>query len=228
MNRPPRRPSAPFRVGRTAEEYRLHQLSCAYWRNPETRRRLGLPDDETIRRATVSVDRRPALGLMLSQRVAACRPPLKKSVRPKVGRASARAIRPGPLLPPEVFELIRAVAAEWNHTVDQMLSRERWAGLALARHVAMIAALLGFGATQKQVARWFNRKDHSTIAHAAQHVRDLMDTDAAFRNRVTALTARLGITLQNQTEVKEELKNSGTQIPSPHPAPLCLGGKPLS
>jgi hypothetical protein len=80
------------------------------------------------------------------------------------------------------------VAADFGVTVEALPSRDRSEPLATARRVAMAIARELTGATFARVGEQFAR-DHGTVIHAVESVRDQCTTETAFAARVGTLRA---------------------------------------
>ena len=76
-------------------------------------------------------------------------------------------------------------------TVDQLKSKRRTQDLARARQIAMYLAREMTGASLNQIGRAFGGRDHSTVAHACQKIKDLVEKDPRFRGIVKDLTDRV-------------------------------------
>lgn len=196
------RPSAPFPVGRTAEEYRLHQLSCEYWKSPITRQRLGLPDNETIRRAVLHVNRQDGVGMAQSVVQAELRQ-MREVRRAKKRKVWVAALpEQHPMTP-----IARAVAAAFGVAWPDLFRGGREAVTVYPRQAAMALIVEQHRWSLTLVADYFGKKDHNTVRFAIKAVRDRCEQEAAYAANVAA-ARRAVAELENQTGMKEELKNS--------------------
>lgn len=71
---------------------------------------------------------------------------------------------------------------------EDLLSPRRSAELTLPRHIGMYLSRTLLGAPSTHVARRFNRKDHSTVLHAARQVEAKMRQDQEIHDLVVRLT----------------------------------------
>jgi len=90
------------------------------------------------------------------------------------------------------LDIISATAHELNISRAELLSNRQEQRLARARFVAMhlVRETLP-GLTLTQIGRAFKRADHSTIRHALNKARKLLESDAAFADAVRDVRAVL-------------------------------------
>ena len=81
----------------------------------------------------------------------------------------------------------RLVVRKMDVALSEIESRSRWARIVWARQIAMFLTVEISGAGWTEVARAFNKKDHSTISHACKKVRNLMNEEPETKSMVTAL-----------------------------------------
>jgi chromosomal replication initiator protein len=74
-------------------------------------------------------------------------------------------------------------------TVKEMDNPRRDQRLAAPRHIAMYIAAELTECSLPQIAREFGKKDHTTVMYARDKVKDLMERDEAYRNKVRSLIA---------------------------------------
>ncbi len=74
---------------------------------------------------------------------------------------------------------------------DELLSPRRTAALTLPRQIGMYLSRTLVGAPSTQVARRFNRKDHSTVLHAERQVDEKMRRDQEVHDLVVRLTEQV-------------------------------------
>jgi chromosomal replication initiator protein len=74
---------------------------------------------------------------------------------------------------------------------DELLSERRNATLTLPRQIAMYLSRTLVGAPSTQVARRFNRKDHSTVLYAEKQVDEKMRRDQEVHDLVVRITAQV-------------------------------------
>lgn len=170
-----------YRVGRNAEEERLHQMSCEYWRSPITRQRLGLPDNETIRRAVLHVDRRSGAKLEAAALRAANR----------MTRAERQALKRKvwvQQLPEEnpMTPIARMVAESFGLPWENLFAGGRNQEVVLPRQAAMALLMERRKWSTSEVAAYFGKKDHGTVLFAIKAVRDRCATDAGYAAKLAA------------------------------------------
>ncbi|MCB0877842.1 MAG: chromosomal replication initiator protein DnaA [Thermoleophilia bacterium] len=90
------------------------------------------------------------------------------------------------------IDRIQDVVCE-HFTIDreELLSARRTAALTLPRQIGMYLSRTLVGAPSTQVARSFNRKDHSTVLHAERQVDAKMRNDQQVHDLVVQLTAQV-------------------------------------
>lgn len=87
-------------------------------------------------------------------------------------------------------QICRTVASEFGFSQAQIESRARTAPVAIVRQVAMTITRQATTLSQAQVGKYFGR-DHGTVSHAEHAVKDRMDTEPAFKQRVEKLMEKL-------------------------------------
>lgn len=97
------------------------------------------------------------------------------------------------LLP--IQTIIAETAAAFGVPALDLISERRIATIVVPRHVAMTLARDLTLASYPRIARAFRRADHSTVIHAEQVTRRRLASDPVLAARVTALRARLEVTL---------------------------------
>jgi chromosomal replication initiator protein len=93
--------------------------------------------------------------------------------------------------PTRIADVVEVVADYFDFTVDQLKSKRRTQDLARARQVAMHLARELTGASLNQIGRALGGRDHSTVSHACQTIKDLIEKDPRFRGIVKDIYARL-------------------------------------
>ena len=81
------------------------------------------------------------------------------------------------------------VAKQHGLTVKEMDHQRRDQRLAAPRQIAMYLATELTDCSLPQIAREFQKKDHTTVMYARDKVKNQMTTDEAYRNKVRALMA---------------------------------------
>ena len=85
-----------------------------------------------------------------------------------------------PFMPhtPSWSQIQRVTAEHFNLTRQQMLGRSREQRYVRARQVGMVLCLeMVANASLSQVGRWFGNRDHTTVMHARDTVKELLVTD---------------------------------------------------
>lgn len=91
-----------------------------------------------------------------------------------------------------IEDILRVVSRTLHVDEALIVSSNRTEHVALARHVCMyLAKTLIKGATLSYIAAAFGKRDHTTVLHADQKVRELIDTDAALQMQIEEMLEEL-------------------------------------
>jgi chromosomal replication initiator protein len=94
------------------------------------------------------------------------------------------------------IELIQqAVGDYYNISVEDMQSKSRRREITQARQVAMYFAKEMTSLSLKGIGKHFGGRDHSTVIHGIQTVKDLSETDREYRDKVEEVRKQLEITM---------------------------------
>ena len=94
---------------------------------------------------------------------------------------------------PTLAAIIRAVAAESDSKVSEILSARRYKKWTRGRFAVVLIARRWEINTYSHIGRYLGGRDHSTIMNAAGRAHDLMIDDAEFRDLVRGAERRLGV-----------------------------------
>lgn len=89
------------------------------------------------------------------------------------------------------------VAKHFNIPVDELQSKTRLRDIVVARQLSMYLAKNYTNSSLKSIGASFGGRDHSTVLHSLKMVRDLMDTDQTFKDKVNYLVKKVQSTLVN-------------------------------
>ena len=93
---------------------------------------------------------------------------------------------------PVSIGLIQQLVSEtFGFSIEELLSQNRTADLALARQVAMYLARNKTEESLQQIGYAFNKKDHTTVIHACKKVDELLKTDMRVRSFVDNIVTKL-------------------------------------
>lgn len=175
-----------YRVGRTAEEERLHRMSCEYLANPATRRMLGLPSNETIRKAVIAVDRRDGVALMkhADAKARAERTLQKRVQRQKVWVKQLPEQHP-------MTPLMRLVAEFYGLTWENLFAGGRVEAIVWARYVALVMAMEARKWRYLDIIQYFGKKDPQLTARAAREVRVRAHVDFGWGQQLEVLREKI-------------------------------------
>jgi len=81
----------------------------------------------------------------------------------------------------------RMVCDYFNVAYDKLLQKTRKREIVQARQITMYLAKMFTKNSLKTIGEHFGGRDHTTVIHSCQTVKDLMDTDAIFRENVLEL-----------------------------------------
>lgn len=91
-----------------------------------------------------------------------------------------------------IEDILRIVARTLHVDETLIVGANRTEQVALARHVCMyLAKTLIQGATLSYIASAFGKRDHTTVLHADQKVRELIDTDPALQMQIAEMIEEL-------------------------------------
>jgi len=91
-----------------------------------------------------------------------------------------------------IEDILRTVSRTLHVEEELILGSNRTELVALARHVCMhLAKTLIQGATLSFIAAAFGKRDHTTVLHADQKIRELVDTDEALRLQIEEMIEEL-------------------------------------
>lgn len=91
-----------------------------------------------------------------------------------------------------IEDILRIVARTLHVDETLIVGSNRTEHVALARHVCMyLAKTLIQGATLSYIASAFGKRDHTTVLHADQKVRELIDTDPALQMQIAEMIEEL-------------------------------------
>jgi chromosomal replication initiator protein len=83
------------------------------------------------------------------------------------------------------------VAEAWGVTPDALQSKKRTKELTVPRQVAMYLIKEMFDLSLVDIGKLFGGRDHSTVIHSVDRVAEMLEEDAALRERVDALREEL-------------------------------------
>jgi chromosomal replication initiator protein len=89
-----------------------------------------------------------------------------------------------------IAEVLDAVSDYSGFSVDQLKSKRRTQDLARYRQVAMYLARDMTGASLNQIGRALGGRDHSTVSHACNKIKQLIAEEPQFRGVVKTITER--------------------------------------
>ncbi|MFT4203415.1 MAG: chromosomal replication initiator protein DnaA [Chitinophagaceae bacterium] len=85
----------------------------------------------------------------------------------------------------------KMVCEFFNIPYDRLLQKTRKREVVQARQVSMFLAKSFTKNSLKNIGEHFGGRDHTTVIHSCQTVKDLMDTDTIFRENVNELTQKV-------------------------------------
>ena len=97
------------------------------------------------------------------------------------------AVAQGPLQRVTIAKIKETVAGAYGLTVKEMDNGRRDQRLAGPRQIAMFIATTLTDYSLPQIARDFGKKDHTTIMYARDKIKDQMERDEAYRNKIVQL-----------------------------------------
>lgn len=85
----------------------------------------------------------------------------------------------------------KAVAAQFGIKLTELISQDRSQRLVIPRHIAMYLSRELLGSATTEIAEAFGRKNHTTVMHAVDKVKELIEKDASTRAVVNELKRKL-------------------------------------
>lgn len=85
----------------------------------------------------------------------------------------------------------KMVCDYYNVSYDTLLQKTRKREIVQARQITMYLAKMFTKNSLKTIGEHFGGRDHTTVIHSCQTVRDLMDTDTGFKDNVMELQQKL-------------------------------------
>ena len=90
---------------------------------------------------------------------------------------------------PEYLEIINRVSKSLGVKPEEVLGDERRQPLVQARQISMYICRTSLGLSYQELGRAFGGKDHSTVVHAVNKIRKMMESDRKMNNLVTQLAS---------------------------------------
>lgn len=91
--------------------------------------------------------------------------------------------------------LQKAVAEHYNVPLESIKSKTRKKAIVIARHVAMYLAKQYTKHSLKSIGQYCGGRDHSTVIHALQTVKDMLETVPQFKTSFEALQRKIKLRL---------------------------------
>lgn len=85
----------------------------------------------------------------------------------------------------------KAVASHFGIKLSELMSQDRSQRLVIPRHIAMYLSRELLGSATTEIAEAFGKKNHTTVMHAVEKVKELMEKDASTRAIVNELKRKL-------------------------------------
>jgi len=98
----------------------------------------------------------------------------------------------------EVDRISYAVAEFFNLTIEDIVGKSRQKDIALARHIAMYLANTYTKCTLQKIGALIGGRDHSTVKHAIDNIRNLISTDPDMRKKVSMFEKNLSYNKKNR------------------------------
>ncbi|HTI51556.1 MAG TPA: helix-turn-helix domain-containing protein, partial [Planctomycetaceae bacterium] len=97
--------------------------------------------------------------------------------------------------PPRVnlTDICRVVARQFGTTASDLRSRRRDRRSALPRKCAMLLARELTAGNLADIGRFFGGRDHSTVVHSCQRLKELLEQDPDLRSNLNQIRHALGV-----------------------------------
>lgn len=105
-------------------------------------------------------------------------------------------------------EIIQKVCQFWNVTEEQLKHKTRKREIVIPRHVSMYLIKEYCDSSLISIGELFGGRDHTTVIHAVQTVKDIQDSDHNFRSRLSKLKS----IISEKSELEENLDEQITLI----------------
>lgn len=92
-------------------------------------------------------------------------------------------------LTPEI--VLEYVAEEFKIKKDEILSRKRTKEISFARYIAMFITRELFDISLKSIGKYTGGRNHATVIHGCEMIKNLMFSDQAFKKRLESLIMRI-------------------------------------
>lgn len=97
-----------------------------------------------------------------------------------------------------IEQIHEVVCDQFQVDKEQVRSKTRKREVVQARQLTMYLSKSCTNSSLKQIGKFFNGRDHSTVIHANQAVSNLLETDAEFRKQVEEVKKRMKIELGSE------------------------------
>lgn len=104
----------------------------------------------------------------------------------------------GRMKPVSILQIQQTVAEHFKLTPEQLNEARRTRDLVFARQTAMFLAREMLRSSFPEIAREFGGKDHSTVIHACNKIKALMDRDQQVRALISEIEAKLQGSLRDR------------------------------
>lgn len=85
----------------------------------------------------------------------------------------------------------KAVASHFGIKLSELMSQDRSQRLVIPRHIAMYLSRELLGSATTEIAEAFGKRNHTTVMHAVEKVKELIEKDASTRAIVSELKRKL-------------------------------------
>jgi chromosomal replication initiator protein len=100
-------------------------------------------------------------------------------------------LKGAPTGPPDVQAIQKAVAKEFDVTIESLRGKRRTSLVALARQVAMYVTKQCTGLTLVEIGKRFGNRDHSTVIYALNRITEELRCNETLRQRVASIEAEV-------------------------------------
>ena len=113
----------------------------------------------------------------------------REALRDKLRAGDVDLDTPDSTLSPTAIQ--KAVAQEWNVTVEGLKSKTRTKTLTIPRQAAMLLCRQLLGLQLVEIGNSFGGRDHSTVIHSIERASILSEQDSSFQQRLNKVRAKL-------------------------------------
>ncbi len=91
-----------------------------------------------------------------------------------------------------IDDILKSVCSHWKVSQEDVFSKSRKANIVLVRQTAMYLAQVHTKLTNSKIGMFIGGRNHATVIHAIQQIKDRIDTNKDFADEVCDIEKKLG------------------------------------